>query len=117
MSANLAGTIVDVPSYIQIDGELDFDISWGTGYEGGLYDSKNSAPEASKFNFEKVFLTLSCGGYGSMTFDFFDIYKIKFTLKGDLLKFNPLEGWFIFYRPEQGALENFDLNVRLTSFL
>ena len=45
------------------------------------------------------------------------LYTLSLTGSAALFKINPLEFWFLWYRPENGALQNFDMNFRITTFI
>lgn len=116
MSINNGGTLVNVAGYLKADYLLDFDAYWGTGYVAGPY-VQAGVPDASKFNYEKYYLHLVSLGQASFTLELFSAYKINIIAYLEPFTIRPVEGWFLFYRPEQGHLETFDVNFRLTSFL
>lgn len=115
MSINYPGNLVDLTGYFKVDYILDFDAYWGTGYQAGPY-SQAGVPDASKFNFEKYWLHLVALGQASLTVEVLSFYKINIIGFLEPFTVRPVEGWLLFYRPEQGALQDFDIGLKLTSF-
>ena len=103
LSWNQAANLVDITDILKIDGAVDFDMSWGTGYDSGPY-KKTGVVAASKFNFEKYWLKVGSLGSANLVIEFFNAYKISLTLNGDLFEVHPVEATVLFYRPEQGSL-------------
>ena len=107
-----AGTLVDSAGLAKVDYNLDFDMWWGTQYNSGLVDNQPN------FSFEKVSLVATSLAVAELTVELFGAYKFKLTPKFELINWRPLEAQLTWYRPEAGNLAaDFDVNLRLTSFL
>lgn len=96
--------------------EYEFDIYYGTGYEGGPYTGSDAMP-ADGFSYEKYYMLLNSFAEVGYTCEILGLYKWTYRAWAEPWTFHPLEFWLIWYRPiaSDWDFSTFDLNVYISS--
>lgn len=112
----IADTPVDISHLFAFSYEAEFDIYYGTGYTGGVYDGSD-AP-SSGYNYEKYYLVFNSFAQAGITVEFFGIYELSFNMYAEPWTFHPFEFWALWYRPIASDFDfsTFDLNLYASTY-
>lgn len=113
MSWTKADTLV-ANDYITLTYDIDADLYYGTGYEGGQYTGSD-APLLFKnaFNYEKYFLIVATYLEAGFTLDFMGLYQVTPRIYIEPFTVHPWEQWFLWFRPvsDDYDFSLFDVNI------
>ena len=127
-----SATVFDIKYFMKLSYDYEFDVYWGTGYDGGVYinnagtnnyydptaNDAGVAVPSSGWNFEEYYMMFNSFAQAGVTIEFFNAYEITLSAWFEPWTWYPIDFWAIWYRPiaSNFNFSDFDLNLYLGSF-